>query len=108
MTVRGEDALAVLLLAMATGAISFTVTRSSMPVLAKVREWLMSHMGEWSELLHCPYCASHYVGLAFMLAYRPRILMSEFIWLDYFVTWFALVGFAMAPIFALLFISRQD
>lgn len=94
-------------LAFATAAISFTISRSSMPVFESVRLWAGKKSPFWRELLCCPYCCSHWVGAAVCLVYRPLFVHSGILPVDYFISWWALVGAAMVPIYLLMAIGRQ-
>ena len=94
-------------LAFATAAISFTISRSSMPVFEFVRMWVARKSPFLKELVHCPYCCSHWVAAAVCLVYRPLFVHSSVVPVDYLISWWALVGAAMVPVYLLLFIGRQ-
>jgi hypothetical protein len=95
-------------LALATAAISFTISRSSMPVLESFRMWIGKKSPFFKELFHCPYCCSHWVAAAICLAYRPRFVDSGVYTVDYFVSWWAVVGAAAIPIFMMFYVARQE
>src|SRR5690349_21038171 len=96
-----------LFLALAVAAISFTISKSSMPVIAAARAWVTERSDFLDRLLHCPYCTSHWVALAAMLLYHPIVVTSASPVADWFVSWMALVGASMAPIFALYFVAQS-
>lgn len=102
------DVLSLVPLGLAAGSLSFTISRSEMPLVQGARQWAFRKSSFLKALLHCPYCTSHYVAAALALIYRPRVVVSQWLWLDLAVTWMAIVGAAMVPIFMLLFIARQD
>ncbi len=94
-------------LGLAVGATSYTLTRSSMPGLKYLRERCQAWSPTLGELLHCPYCCSHWVALAICAAYRPRFITSDWLVVDLFTSWMAVVGAAMVPIFMLMYINRS-
>jgi len=55
----------IILLALAVSSISVTITKSN------AMEWLrqlVSKLGRWpEELIHCPYCLSHWIAAAGVL-----------------------------------------
>lgn len=74
---------AVLYLALVTASISFTVSEAK--IFAPPREWLKKRSHFWGELVSCGYCFGHWVALALVALYRPRLF--ELWWLlDYFLT----------------------
>lgn len=95
-------------LGLCSGSVAFTLAKSSMPVIRSLREWATARSAFAKELLHCPYCTSHWVSLPLVLFYQPRFIHSEWAFVDFMVSWLAVVGAAMAPIFMLMFIAKQD
>jgi len=81
----------VIILGVATGAISLVLTKSKM--FEKAHEWLEARNTFIGEMLNCPWCTSHWVALFFTLIYRPLLLdwgwrpewMYES-WLNYVLT----------------------
>lgn len=94
-------------LALAVAALSFTISKSTMPLIVPLRRWL-SRSSFLKELLHCPYCTSHWVAAAAMVIYRPILFHSGLPAVDWFFSWQALIGAAMVPIFVLYFILRIE
>lgn len=92
----------LVILGLAVGALSFTITRSSMPLVVRVRMALMSKGKFWQGLLHCPYCFSHWVSAALVIAGQIKFGVIQPIWLDFAVAWLALVGAGMIPIFMVM------
>ncbi len=73
----------ILYLSFAAASISFTVTESKL--FLRVREWMKKKNTFFGELLSCGYCFGHWVALALVAVYRPRLFH---VWwpLDYFLT----------------------
>lgn len=95
-------------LGLCSGSVAFTLAKSSMPLIRTLREWLTKRSKFAAELLHCPYCTSHWVSLPLVIFYQPRFIESHLPFVDFLVSWFAVVGAAMVPIFMLMFIAKQD
>src|SRR5271170_3959873 len=62
----------VLVLGVATGAISFVITKAA--IFNPVHEWVEKRSEFFGEMLNCPWCTSHWVALFFTLIYRPLLL----------------------------------
>ncbi len=79
-------------LAAAIASLSSTIT------LAKIskpfRAWISSKSSWIGSLFSCSYCFSHWVALAAVVWYKPRIIVSSVAFVDYFTTWFCLVALA--------------
>jgi hypothetical protein len=98
----------VIVLGIATGAISLFLTKSSL--LNGFHEWLEKKAPLVGEMLNCTWCTSHWVAGVFTLIYRPLLLdwgwrpawMYES-WLNYALTPvdYAVTIFVMAAISAL-------
>jgi hypothetical protein len=73
----------ILLLALVTASISFTISETKL--FKPLREWLKAKVAFLGELFSCGYCLGHWVSFALTAIYRPRLF--EFWWpLDYFLT----------------------
>jgi hypothetical protein len=73
----------VIYLSFVTASLSFTVTETT--VFMPLREWAKRKNSLFGELLSCGYCFGHWVALALVAIYRPRLF--ELWWLlDYFLT----------------------
>lgn len=79
-----------------------------MPVLEWFREWIGRKSPVFKELFHCPYCCSHWVALVLSFIYWPAFVHSGWPVADFIVSWLAIVGGAIVPVFMLLFISRLE
>lgn len=71
-------------LGIATGAISMVVSRSA--ILNAFHAWVEKRSVFLEDLLSCPWCVSHWIALIFTIIYRPLIVTSWFVPVDYFVT----------------------
>lgn len=81
----------VAVLALATAAISVTVSKAR--VSASAREWIASRSTWLGELVSCSYCTSHWVAIALVAIYRP-VLISQWIVVDLLVSVFGMVAIA--------------
>lgn len=81
----------VAVLALATSAISVTVSKSR--VFASPRNWIASRSSWLGELMSCSYCTSHWVAIALIAIYRPAIV-TQWIVVDLLVSMFGLVAIA--------------
>jgi hypothetical protein len=79
----------VLVLGVATGAISMLITKAS--IFNKAHEWLEKCSPFLDEMLSCPWCTSHWVALFFTLVYRPRLINPVWLPVDWLVTLMAMV-----------------
>jgi hypothetical protein len=87
----------VVLIGVATGALSLFVTKSAL--LNSFHKWLEKRSPFLEELLSCPWCTSHWVGFFLMLVYRPLVISNPIGWLfvpvDWLVTLMVIVFIAM-------------
>jgi len=74
----------LVVLGIATGAISMVVSRST--IFNAFHDWLEKRSVFLEDLLSCPWCLSHWIALVFTIIYHPLIVTSWFVPLDYFVT----------------------
>jgi Protein of unknown function (DUF1360) len=81
----------VLVLGIATGAISLVLTKST--VFNFLHDWLEAKVPFLGEMLNCPWCTSHWIALFFTLIYRP-LLVNVFAPVDYLVTIMVMVVIA--------------
>lgn len=72
-------------IAFASAAISFTITTTS--IFKWLRELVSPVHHKFEELIHCPWCLSHYITLFWMLIYLRHLSFMLFI-----LTWFAIQG----------------
>lgn len=79
----------VVVLALATAAISTTISKGR--IFVSARKWIIER-NEWlGKLVSCSYCASHWVALVFVAIYRPILIQQWFI-VDFFVSVFSVVA----------------
>ncbi len=79
----------LIFLALATSAISVTITRSG--VFAKQRSWLLEKNLWLGRLVSCPYCLSHWVSAVLVGMYQP-VVVSLWIGVDLLVSVFIVVA----------------
>lgn len=85
-----KDWLTVAVLALAVGSVAMTITRTS--IFRAPRHWVQRKSDFFGDLVSCPYCMSHWLVLAAMVSFRPRLLDTGSWFLDYPGTGFALVA----------------
>jgi len=86
-----HEIMTVLWLGIATGAISLVISKSAL--LNGFHDWLEPRAPFLEEMLSCPWCTSHWVGLFFTLVYRP-LLVDLWRPIDYIVTLMVIVTIA--------------
>jgi hypothetical protein len=74
----------LIVLGIASGAVSMVVSRST--IFNSFHNWLEKRSVYLEDLLSCPWCLSHWVALVFTIIYRPLVITSWLIPVDYFVT----------------------
>jgi hypothetical protein len=92
MVVKMTEFFQLVLLSIACGAISMTVSKSK--VFLPVRRWIKSWSVFLGEGLACPYCTSHWVAFILMLIYFPRVLHSGVTVIDFCVETMVVVAMA--------------
>jgi hypothetical protein len=80
----------LLLLAMATSAISFTVTSTS--IFKSVRESIAERGEKFEELIHCPWCLSHWVAFIIIFISPSSYQFTGVGLFNFFLTGFAMAG----------------
>jgi len=78
----------VIILSLATTAISVTISKSD--VFASIREHIFRISNWLGELVSCSYCLSHWVAIVFVAIYQPVIIQKWFI-VDLLVSMFSIV-----------------
>lgn len=76
-------------LALAVASVSMTLTKSE--VFGPLREWIDIKSKFLGDLIHCPYCTSHYVSLGTVLLFQPVVATSGFHVADLLASAFAMV-----------------
>lgn len=81
----------IILAALCVAGISFTITVTS--IFKWFRELLSKIHPKIEELVHCPWCFSHYVGLIMLLVSDVNLVdVSIHTWFNFLVTWFAMIA----------------
>ena len=83
----------VIFVALCAASISYTICCTS--IFKPFREWLSPFHPKLEELIHCPYCFSHYVILTIMFTTKNiteyLFPISQFVVYDFLFTWFCIV-----------------
>ena len=83
----------ILTVALCAASISYTICYTS--IFKGIREWLSKFHHKLEELIHCPYCFSHYVILTIMLTTEDicecLVPISSFVVYNFLFTWFCIV-----------------
>lgn len=96
-------------LALATASISLTITKAT--IFEPVRDWIGDRSDFFGELFSCPYCMSHWISFGFIAYYQPRLITSQYLLADLFVSTFALITVASllaASVFRLFGGSEEE
>ncbi|THU05520.1 DUF1360 domain-containing protein [Lampropedia puyangensis] len=75
-----------LVIAVAAASISYTITMTEL--FAPLRAWSQKLGHMIGYLFTCFYCMSHWVVIAAVLIYQPRLIQSEFLVVDLIVSTF--------------------
>lgn len=75
-----------LVIAIAAASISYTITMTEL--FAPVRSWSQKLGHMIGYLFTCFYCMSHWVVIAAVLIYRPRLIQSDLLSVDLIVSIF--------------------
>jgi len=87
-----RDYLDVLVLALVVSTMSVTMGKAR--VFRGLRATAAGWGDWWGALFHCPYCLSHWIALALVLVYRPRVIDGPMPVLDEIVSLFVIVALA--------------
>jgi len=93
-------------LALSLVASTTSVTIGKARIFREVRRLACAWSPWLGELLHCPYCLSHWIALALVLAYRPSLVRGTFPVLDALVGLFVIV--ALASVWSRLICDALD
>jgi hypothetical protein len=83
--------IAIIISAFVVSCISFTITWTS--IFRPIREKIGSWHPKLDELMHCPWCFSHYV--AFIMVYTSELevpIVSDIAFYQFMFTSFAIIG----------------
>lgn len=99
--------LPFILLGLCCGVISYTITKGS--IFGPLRVWVIERNYWLGKLMQCPYCMSHWVALAAMLVFNPRMVGGNVV-ADYIATGFALTGLSVLTAGSIfkLFYTKED
>lgn len=84
-----EEWLKVAVIGLAMGCVSLTLTKAQ--VFKGMRDWIASKSAFLGKLFQCPFCMSFWVNFAPVLYYKPRVIQSEFAWVDITLSYFVVV-----------------
>jgi hypothetical protein len=82
--------ITLMLTAFAVSSISFTVTFTGL--FKEVREVISAQHHKLEELIHCPWCFSHWVTFFIVLLSSSTISFTGIGLFDFFITSFAITG----------------
>lgn len=99
-----EEVVSFLILCLANASVSFTVARSE--VFRPARDWFFNRSTNKvfefiSDLIHCPYCLSHWVAFLMVLIWQQKFTNTFVPVIDFAVTIFAIVGLSAIVIKAI-------
>lgn len=99
--------LPFILLGLCCGVISYTITKGS--IFGPLRVWIIESNYWAGKLMQCPYCMSHWVALAAMLVFHPRMIGGHVV-ADYIATGFALTALSVLTAGSIfkLFYTKED
>lgn len=75
-----------LVVAIAASSVAMTVTQTEL--FRPMREWIVGKNAMMGHLFHCFYCFSHWTVFAGIAVYRPVLISSGAIWVDWIVSAF--------------------
>lgn len=81
-----------LTLSLVVATASLTLTKAK--VFGALRRWVARRSKWLGELIHCPYCASHWISLLLVVVYRPCLTAHRIAVLDYLVSMLVVVAAA--------------
>ena len=83
----------LILVALCAASISYTISYTS--IFLGFREWISKFHHKLEELIHCPYCLSHYIILTIMFTTKDisskLVPITDFIVYNFLFTWFCIV-----------------
>ncbi len=99
------EALATVgLLSMVVASLSYTLTESTL--FAGLRHRVRAASPRLGALVHCGYCAGHWIALGLVVVYRPRLLSGWWL-LDYFCSVLIVAWLAAFQWIALSFVVQR-
>jgi hypothetical protein len=82
--------ISLLVVSMAVAAVSMTLSKGK--IFSGTREWLDDKSEFLGDLIHCPYCTSHYVAFGAVLIFQPFAVTSGWFIPDVLLASFATVA----------------
>jgi hypothetical protein len=80
----------LLIISLAVSGISFTISVTS--IFKWLRELISPLSHKVEELIHCPWCLSHYVTIFFLLfVYDKTIFLDISFWIHIILNWLAII-----------------
>jgi hypothetical protein len=90
----------LLILALCVSSVSFTVTTTS--IFKEVREWVSAIHHKLEELIHCPWCFSHWITFIVLLMIGNWIEITGWSFIDFLLNTFAITCISGLSHFVLL------
>ena len=84
-----------------------TTTVSESQLFRGTRLWAKDRSAFTGAAIGCGYCLSHWIAFFFVLLYRPRLVNSNFMLVDYLVTAFVIAWLAIGQWAALMAILKH-
>ena len=91
----------LLLLSVACGSISMTVSKSKF--FQPFRRLVKSKSPFFGELFSCPYCVSHWVSILLTIIYFPRPVCSRYAIIDAWISIMMMVSLASVTAFVVYY-----
>ena len=87
-----RNCLDVIVLSLVVSTTSVTLTKAR--IFRELREAATRGNARLHDLVHCPYCMSHWISLLLVAVYRPRLTHASLVIADDLVSMFAIVALA--------------
>jgi len=85
-----ETIVVLFMIALASASISFTITSTS--IFLWLRELIAPVHHKLEELIHCPWCLSHYITLGLLFVFDTNITFTFYNVCYFILQWFAIQG----------------
>lgn len=105
MTELFSAVIGFVIVSMAVATISMTLSKGK--IFDSLREWIDERSDFFGDLIHCPYCTSHWVAFGACLVFQPTLISCGFWILDVILTAFA-VTMASSVFAGLIFSSYKQ
>lgn len=84
--------LQLLALGLAVGTAAWTLTKAT--IFERPRDWIDTKSEWFGNLVHCPYCTSHWLALGAVLIYQPVVMSSGLFIVDLLMSTLIVVAFS--------------